>query len=39
MIVSPATMAKLTLVPFEAWTRVGPMNHVLHGVQNPYTYM
>jgi len=34
-IVSPAKMAELIEVPFGLWTRVGPNNRVLDGVQTP----
>jgi len=30
MIVNPAKTAELIEMPFGLWTRVGPMNHVLH---------
>jgi len=29
MIVSPAKTAEAIEMPFELWTQVGPMNHVL----------
>ena len=31
----PAKMAELIKMPFGMWTRVGPRNHVLGGVQAP----
>jgi len=35
-IVSPAKTAELIKMPFGLWTRVGPRNHVLDGVQIPH---
>jgi len=34
-IVNPAKTAEPIEMPFGLWTRVGPMNHVLDGVQIP----
>jgi len=34
-LVSPAHTAGPIEMPFELWTRVGPGNHVLDGVQIP----
>jgi len=34
-LVSPAKMTETSKLPFAFWTRVGPMNHVLHEVQMP----
>jgi len=31
-IVSPAKTAEPIEIPFELWTQVGPVNHVLYGV-------
>ena len=35
-IVSPAKTAETIVMSFGLWTRVGPMNHVLDGVQSRY---
>jgi len=34
--VSPAKTAKLIMIPFGLWARVGPRNHILHGVHIPH---
>jgi len=35
-LVSPTKKAEAIELPFELRTRVGPINHVLHGVQIPH---